>query len=585
MPRSSVVRAPLVALLTVVLASIGLLSAGSAVAAAVPYAPAYHAGIDPYSSYEPEDTCSPTAKPGLVVWRDLLVRTYGSRWSNITRACSASISGHEEGRSLDWGSLASNATQKAQADALLGWLLATDVHGNKHAMARRLGIQYIMFNNKMWRAYNPGAGWLPQMSGGKDCATLGSGSVTTCHRDHIHFSFSWAGALKKTSYFTGSVPCPTPAAQPAFTAAMPINMTAVPVTPARVFSTLSGAGACRLQPKGWLDVKVTGVGGVPSTGVGAVALNLTAVRATSATYLSAYPTGTAFPGNSSVNVAAGGTAAGMVIVPVGSNGRVSIRSSYSPVDVNVDVVGYFTTATTGSTYSVAAKQKVMDTRDTSVMAAKERRKILVAGQLGVPADATGVLVNVTADSTGTGGNVGVSRAYGTVIGTSTVYFAKDQSVANRALVALAPDGTIEVYASSQSHVRIDLVGWFGTGGENLRYNPVLPGRILDTRNGNGGVAPLTGGVPAELTVEGRRGIPADAHAVVGTLTVIRPTVSTNTTIWPTRSGQPATADFALPGGAVREGLVSPVLSNDGKVTLSVASGAADATLDVLGYFR
>ena len=192
--------------------------------------------------------------------------------------------------------------------------------------------------------------------------------------------------------------------------------------------------------------------------------------------------------------------------------------------MNVDVVGYFTTATTGSTYSVAAKQKVVDTRDTSVMAAKERRKIQVAGQFGVPADATGVLVNVTAASTGTAGNVGLSPAYGTVVGTSTVYFGTGESVANRALVALAPDGTIEVYASSQSHVRIDLVGWFGTGGQSLRYNPVLPGRLVDTRNGTGGVAPLAGGAPAAVAVEGHRGIPADAHAVVGTLTVIRPTV-------------------------------------------------------------
>jgi hypothetical protein len=585
MPRSSVLRSMVVGLLAVVLASSGVLAAGPAGAVAVPFAPSFGAGIDPYSAYETENTCSPTPKPGTVAWRDLLIRTYGSRWNNISRACSSSVSGHEEGRALDYGNLASDATQRAQANAIFGWLFATDKYGNTHAMARRLGIQYIQYNNLMWRSYNASAGWQPQMIGGKKCSAYGSSYKTTCHRDHIHFSFSWNGAWKRTSFFTGSVPCPTPPTQPAFTAAMPVNLTAVPVTPARVFTTLSGAGACRLQPKGWVDVKVTGVGGVPSTGVGAVALNVTAVRATAATYLSVYPTGTAYPGNSSVNVVAGGTATGMVIVPVGSNGRVSIRSSLAPVDVNVDVVGYFTTASTGSTYSVAAQQKVMDTRDTSVMVAKERRKIQVAGQFGVPANAKGVLVNVTAASTGTSGNVGVSTAFGTVIGTSTVYFAKGESVANRAVVALAPDGTIEVYATSQSDVRIDLVGWFGTGGQSLRYNPVLPGRILDTRNGTGGVAPLAGGVPATLTVEGHRGIPVDAHAVVGTLTVIRPTVATDTTIWPTGIGQPATADFALPAGTVHEGLVSPLLSSDGKVALTVAAGAADAALDVLGYFR
>src|SRR5215210_2394847 len=170
MPFSPATRSWAVGLVAFALSFAAVLAAGTASAAvAVPYAPAYHAGIDAYSSYEPENTCSVTAKPGVVAWRDLLIRTYGTRWNNISRACSASSSGHEEGRALDYGSLASNATQKAQADALLNWLLATDVHGNTHAMARRLGLQYIQYNNRMWRAYNPSAGWQPQMIGGKAC--------------------------------------------------------------------------------------------------------------------------------------------------------------------------------------------------------------------------------------------------------------------------------------------------------------------------------------------------------------------------------------------------------------------------------
>ena len=42
-----------------------MLAAGSANAVAVPYTPAYHASIDPYSSYEPETACSLTPKPGV----------------------------------------------------------------------------------------------------------------------------------------------------------------------------------------------------------------------------------------------------------------------------------------------------------------------------------------------------------------------------------------------------------------------------------------------------------------------------------------------------------------------------------------
>ena len=584
MPRSSVLRSMVVGLLAVVLASTGLLAAGPANAVAVPATPSFSPGIDPYSSYETENTCSPTPKPGVTAYRDLLIRTYGTRWNNISRACSASVSGHEEGRALDWGSLASDATQKAEAAALFGWLFATDAYGNKHAMARRLGIQYIQYNNMMWRSYNASAGWQPQMIGGKACSTYGSTYKTTCHRDHIHTSFSWNGAWKRTSFFAGSVVCPTPPTQPAFTATMPVNLTSVPVTPARILNTTSGAGACRLAAKGRLDVKVTGVGGVPATGVGAVALTVMGYKPSAATYLSVYPAGTTWNGTSSLNVPAGGTVATTVIVPVGSDGRVSIGNGAAPIDVLVDVSAYFTTAA-GSTFSPVSDQTLLDTSTTAIMAAKERRTVQVSGYAGVPAGATGVLVNVTSSGSTSGGYLSVSPAFATSITTSNVNYTAGDSVANRAVVKLAADGSIQVFASTQSHVRIDVVGWFGSGGQALHYNPVLPAKVLDTRNGTGGVGPLTGGVPAQVTVAGLGGIPANAHSVVGTLTVIRSAVATDATTWTAGDSRPSVADFSLPAGATREGLVSPEASTGAKAAVEVESGSADAVLSVLGYFR
>ena len=586
MPRSSALRASVLGLLTLVLASTGILAAGSAGAVAVPYAPAYHAGIDPYSSYEPESTCSPKAKAGVVAYRDLIDRTYGALWSNIARACSASVSGHEEGRALDWGRNAAVASQKAQADALLGWLLATDKHGNKHAMARRLGIQYIQYNNMMWRAYGANAGWQPQMLGGKACSTLGASYKTSCHRDHIHTSFSWAGANKKTSYFTGMVACPTPATQPAFTAALPVNMSSAPIAPARLLDTRKGTGACRLAPKGTLDVKVTGVGGVPSTGVGAVALNIVGLVPTGPTFLSVYPAGTVWNGSSSLNVPAKVAADTMVIVPVGSNGMVTIRNNNYPIDVIADVVGYFTTASTGTTYSTVDQQNVLDTHQTSIMAAGERRVLPIAGHYGVPVGATGVLVNVTSSGSIKGGYVTVAPSIGPVVTSSTLNYAKTDTAANRAITLLSSDGSIEVLASTQSHLRVDVLGWFGSGGQGLRYNPVLPTKILDTRNGTGGVATLVGGVTADVSVTGRGGIPTDAHSLVGSLTLVKPTARTNVSMWAAGDAQPAGPDVSVPAGTVREFLATPELSgDDGQAALEVDTGSSNAVLYVLGYFR
>ncbi|MEZ5135808.1 MAG: hypothetical protein R2699_12320 [Acidimicrobiales bacterium] len=84
------------------------------------------------------------------------------------------------------------------------------------------------------------------------------------------------------------------------------------------------------------EVKVTGVGGVPSTGVSAVVLNVTATGPTAASHLSVYPkpprstlyddqgsfgAGT-IPSASNLNVVAGQTVPNLVVARVGAGGKV-----------------------------------------------------------------------------------------------------------------------------------------------------------------------------------------------------------------------------------------------------------------------
>jgi hypothetical protein len=164
----------------------------------------FGAGIDAYGTYQAQSTCSSTAKPGVQNAKALLNSTYGTRTIGIVRNCSAGgTSEHKEGRALDWMISVRNSSQKATADSFISWLLATDRFGNKHAMARRMGVMYIIWNNKMWRAYDPGRGWAEYQGCSSKTST---GNDTTCHRDHVHLSFTWAGANAKTSFYTGSVP-------------------------------------------------------------------------------------------------------------------------------------------------------------------------------------------------------------------------------------------------------------------------------------------------------------------------------------------------------------------------------------------
>ena len=81
-----------------------------------------------------------------------------------------------------------------------------------------------------------------------------------------------------------------------------------------------------------LDVDVTGVGGVPETGVGAVTLNLTITQAQGAGYATVWPCGSARPYASNVNFVRGVDLANQVTVKVGTNGHICIFSSVSDAD-------------------------------------------------------------------------------------------------------------------------------------------------------------------------------------------------------------------------------------------------------------
>lgn len=146
--------------------------------------------IENLAPYVGQTKCSPTAKPGTVAFANLLLRTYPRGNSlGISRACSAGgTSEHKEGRAFDFGINWYDPVERRQAGELLTWLLKTDRFGNRYAMARRLGIQYMIWNKRIWGAYNASGGWRPY-------------SGASAHREHIHFSLSWNGARRKTSFW------------------------------------------------------------------------------------------------------------------------------------------------------------------------------------------------------------------------------------------------------------------------------------------------------------------------------------------------------------------------------------------------
>jgi hypothetical protein len=160
---------------------------------AAPATPGFERPIDAYAAYDGQNTCDPTEKPGTADLRKILLDAYPTTGSlGIVRDCgTGGQSEHKEGRAFDWRLDATSVDDVARANDLFSWLLAKDEYGNEMAMLRRLGIMYMIFNRKIFKAYQPTAGWQDY-------------SGPNPHTDHVHFSQSRSGGLKQTSWWTGS---------------------------------------------------------------------------------------------------------------------------------------------------------------------------------------------------------------------------------------------------------------------------------------------------------------------------------------------------------------------------------------------
>ena len=144
------------------------------------------------------------------------------------------------------------------------------------------------------------------------------------------------------------------------------------ITPARILDTRKGIGTgkvAKIPANGSITLTVAGAdsGKIVSSGLKAVAMNLTAVDSTHPGVITAYPAGESLPIVSNVNYATGETVANMSVVPVGTGGQIVFHNtSAGPVDLIADVYGFYTTSTsvTNSSAYIALPEpeRLIDTR-------------------------------------------------------------------------------------------------------------------------------------------------------------------------------------------------------------------------------
>jgi hypothetical protein len=227
------------------------------------------------------------------------------------------------------------------------------------------------------------------------------------------------------------------------------------------------------------NVTVAGQGGVPATGAAAAVVQLTATNPTTIGYLTAYPAGSARPTASNVNFVAGQTTSTRAIVPLGTNGAISVYNNNGRTDVVVDVVGYLSdgtgSLTGGSLFNPVNPSRLADTRPGSnnayagtTLGAHAAETVRVAGVGGIPASVNGsptaAALNVTeATATAVSFLTVTPTPLVPPATTSDVNFAAGETRANADLAALSAPGSLSVYNDvGRTDFIVDAFGYFAT---------------------------------------------------------------------------------------------------------------------------
>jgi glucose/arabinose dehydrogenase/phage baseplate assembly protein gpV len=362
----------------------------------------------------------------------------------------------------------------------------------------------------------------------------------------------------------------------------------VPVVPTRVFDSRSTG--TKPTADSTTIVPIGGLAGVPTSDVSAVVLNVTATQSSDAGYITAFPSGTAKPDASNLNLnRVDATTPNLVTVPLGSDSAIALYSS-TDAHLLVDVVGYYeyvSTAVSAGRFVAVPPARVVDTRTGDKPAADARLVVPLAGLAGLPVTGVGTLVlNVTGVDATDSGFVTVWSAGSPLPEVSNLNLEAPGDVrSNQVIVRPGTDGAIELYTQSGTHLLVDVVGYFtndqAPSAPSGLFHSAGPGRVLDTR---GGTMP-SAGQTVTTAVTGQFHIPVGkAAAVVANLTAVNALEPGYVTVWPAQQPMPQTSNLNLADA----GLTVPnhamvQLGADGAISVFTA-GSANLIVDIFGWY-
>jgi hypothetical protein len=384
----------------------------------------------------------------------------------------------------------------------------------------------------------------------------------------------------------------------------PLGTTYVPITPVRVLDTrvglgLSGTFKASLA-RSWQVADEAF--GIPEEAV-AVSGNVTVTQQTKAGYLAVTPTPTNTPPSSTVNFPVGDNRANNLTVPLAADGKLSAvykAGTGNTTHLLFDVTGYFLADDTGGTFTPIDPVNVLDSRDGTGLAGAFQngvpRTLDIAEPGGViPETAVAITGNVTVTQQTGGGYIAVTKDPDSTPETSTLNFPKGDNRANGLFAPLNSEGELSIVyksgaAGATAHVLLDVSGFFEQATDGLRFVPMNPARIMETRpNGvlSGLTGPFSANTPRTLDVVGHWGVPADAQAISANLTVTEQTKAGYVSVTTTSNPMPETSTINFPVKDNRANGFVGMLDVDGDISAVYRAGSGNTIhllLDLSGYF-
>ena len=377
-----------------------------------------------------------------------------------------------------------------------------------------------------------------------------------------------------------------------------------PVNPVRILDTRTDTGIKRVFNNSSFsidpvtDTGVAEAAGVDPDDITAVIVNTTMVRAAGIGFGTVWPTGGKRLSTSTNNTEFNGhTIPNLVIAPLGLDNKISVYAS-TDADVIIDVLGVFVStpgATAAGRFKFLGPTRAHDSRQGDAEIAPNGTVTIDLKAAGVPADATGVVLNVTAVRSKGRGFYRVWSAGSPPPSHSSVNVLGVDYTASNQVITGVNNGRIQVFSDAGGGLAVDITGYFtgpsAASSTDGLFVPFTPGRLLDTRKTSGPTSGTAGQqVPANdkfaLQIAGRLDVPATGvKAVALNVTAVRAADRGFIKVYPGASAEPETSalNFNVAGQIVANHAITAINLASGDITLK-PSQRTHILVDANGYF-